>query len=474
MSDKPRPYSYDAEQSVLGAALQNMYAADEATEKLSAEDFYDRQNAEIFSAISEISHAGTPVDLVTVTEALKRRGMLDMIGGAKYLSELISAVPAPTNIRHYIDIVEDHSIRRKLIEVSESIIDMSASGKDEAGEVRHFAEKEILDIGRGGQREDFSPVGAVMNNTFKRMEELSKLGPGDVPGLTTGFSALDRVTLGLQESSLNILAARPSQGKTSLALNIALNSAFKKNAVVLVFSIEMSKSDLVLRMLSTRTGIELTELRTGRAIKEPGKATLLGEAADELAKTKLYIDDTSAIRINEIWNKSRRVKNNNEGKLDLIIVDYLQLMDVGSSAKTSARPENRQQEIATMTRMLKQLARDMECPVLVLSQLSREVERRGGKSKRPVLSDLRDSGAIEQDADLVMFIYKEELREDGSGPDIEKTRTISVAKNRNGEIDDITLGWDGRFTRFSHYNPSDDWRVGISGEDDDGAYLTEE
>ena len=402
---------------------------------------------------------GVPVDLVTVTETLKRRGMLEAIGGTRYLAELVSAVPAPGNIRHYVNIVQEHATRRRLIEVSERIIELSASGKDDAESVRNTAESEILNIGRSGQKEDYSPVGGVIGKTFDRMKELSKLGAGEVPGLTTGFKYLDNLTLGLQKSSLVILAARPSQGKTSLALNIALNAAFKKDAVVMLFSIEMSKTDLVQRMLSTRAGIELTQLRTGQAIKDSDKAVKLGEVAEELAGTKIFIDDTSSIQISEIRNKCRRVKVNNGEKLDLIIVDYLQLMDLGFSAKTSARPENRQQEISTLTRMLKQLARDMECPVLILSQLSREVERRSGN--RPVLSDLRDSGAIEQDADVVMFIYSQEDTGDGSGPDLTRTKQVSIAKNRNGEIGEVTLQWDGKYTRFSNYDASADWLVNI-------------
>ena len=467
MSERRLPNNFDAEQSVLGAALQNAYAADEATEKLREEDFFSRQHAEIFSAIAELVQDGKPVDLITVSEALRRRAALEAVGGARYLSDLVSAVPAPSSIRHYVDIVREHATRRRLIEVSEKIIELSSSGKDDADSVRNFAETEILDIGNSGQKEDYSPVGAVMGKAFERMEELSKLGAGEVPGLTTGFKELDRLTLGLQKSSLIILAARPSQGKTSLALNIALNTALKKKAVVMVFSIEMSKSDLVQRMLSTHAGIELTQLRNGHAIKDAEKAARLAEVAQELAETKVFIDDTSSIQIAEIRNKCRRVKINNDHKLDLIVVDYLQLMDIGSSAKTSSRPENRQQEISTLTRMLKQLARDMDCPVLVLSQLSREVERRSGN--KPVLSDLRDSGAIEQDADVVMFIYKEESREDGSGPDTDKTRQISIAKNRNGEIGDVILRWDGAYTRFSHYDPQADWLVNV-----DNTYQIEE
>ena len=459
MSERQLPYNNDAEQSALGAALQNAYAADEIVERLNAEDFYERRHAEIFTTISEITVAGKPVDLITVTEGLKRRGTLEAVGGARYLAELVSNVPAPSNIRHYVEIVQDHAIRRRFIEVSEGIIEMSASGRDDAEKVRDFAETEILEVGRSGQREDYSPVGAVMDGTFARMEELSKLAKGEVPGLTTGFRYLDDITLGLQKSSLIILAARPSQGKTSLAVNMAMNAAFKKDAVVLLFSIEMSKSDLVQRMLSTMTGIKLKDIRTGQAIKDTEKATLLGEAAQELAGTKIYIDDTSAIQISEIRNKCRRVQSSNNGKLDLVVVDYLQLMDIGSSMKTTAKLENRTNEIATLTRKLKQLARDMNCPVLILSQLSRLVERRSGNE--PVLSDLRDSGAIEQDADVVMFIYKEEDREDGSGPDTDKTRVISIAKNRNGEIDRVTLRWDGEFTRFANYDPKADWLVNM-------------
>ena len=459
MSERQLPFNNDAEQSALGAALQNIYAADEVAERLNAEDFYDRRHAEIFTAIAEIAVAGKPVDLITVTEALRRRGMLEAVGGARYLADLVSNVPAPKNIRHYVEIVQDHATRRRFIEVSESIIEMSSSGKDEAEKVRDYAESEILEVGRSGQREDYSPVGAVMEGTFARMEELSKLAKGEVPGLTTGFRYLDDITLGLQKSSLIILAARPSQGKTSLAVNMAMNAAFKKDAVVLLFSIEMSKSDLVQRMLSTMTGINLKDIRTGQAIKDTDKATRLGEAAEELAGTKMYIDDTSAIQITEIRNKCRRVQSSNNGKLDLIVIDYLQLMDIGSSIKTTARPENRTNEIATLTRKLKQLARDMNCPVMILSQLSRMVERRSGNE--PMLSDLRDSGAIEQDADVVMFIYKEEEKEDGSGPDVEKTRVISVAKNRNGEIDKVTLRWDGEFTRFANYDPKADWLMNV-------------
>jgi len=461
MSERTLPNSQNAEQSALGAALQNAYAADEASETLHVEDFFDRHHAEIFAAVAELKQAGTPVDLITVTEALKRRGMLEAVGGARYLTELVSVVPAPSNIRHYVDIIRENATRRRLIETSENIIDKSFSGEDDAAVVLDFAERRILEIGRSGQRADYTPINAVLSENLARMEELSKLAHGDLTGLTTGFTELDKMTLGLQPADLIILAARPGEGKTSLALNIALNAALKARAVVLVFSLEMSKSSLGLRLFSVQAEIDSKLIRNGQAIKDTAKAAKLGEAAQDIAGTKIFIDDTPAVQITEIKNKCRRLKSK-EGRLDLVVVDYLQLMDFGGSGKASSKPENRQQEIATLTRMLKQLARDLECPVLVLSQLSREVAKRS--NQKPVLSDLRESGAIEQDADIVMFIYQEHDKGDGSGPDVNLTRQLSIAKHRNGETGNITLRWLGQFTKFVNYDASADWLVNIDSQ----------
>ncbi|MDR3365243.1 MAG: replicative DNA helicase [Clostridiales Family XIII bacterium] len=458
MPEKPRPHNADAEQSVLGAALQNAYAADEAAETLGENDFFSRENAEAFAAIKELVDTGKPVDLITVAETLKRRGMLEAVGGNRYLAELVSAVPAPSNIRHYADIVREHSTRRRLIECSESIIEKAHTGEDEALAVLDYAEREILEIGRSGQKEDYYALGDVVKGNIARMEELSKLKAGELTGLTTGFKDIDKLTLGLQPSDLIILAARPGMGKTSLALNIALNAALKAQAVVMVFSLEMSRASLGQRLLSSHAEIDSMLIRSGRAVRDKNKAAKLGEAADELGKAKIVIDDTSAIQISEIKNKCRRLKAK-ESRLDLVVVDYLQLMDFGGSGKASARPENRQQEIATLSRMLKQLARDIDCPVLVLSQLSRAVEQRGGH--RPVLADLRESGAIEQDADIVMFIYQDEDRGDGDGPDVNLTRQLSIAKHRNGETAVLTLRWLGAFTKFGNYDASADWLVNM-------------
>jgi len=464
MNERELPVNRDAEQSVLGAALQNADAAFEAAETLRGEDFYSLKHASIFASIAELAQAGKPVDLVTVAEAMKRRGSLEAAGGAGYLAELMSAVPAPSSIVHYADIVREYSTRRRLIETSRNIVEKSYSGEDDAFDVLDFAEREILEIGRTRQKDDYSPVGVVLRQNLEQIEERSKLSAGELTGLTTGFKKLDDLTLGFQKSDLIILAARPSMGKTSLALNIALNAALKAKAVVMVFSLEMSRVSLGERLLSTHAEINSILLKNGQAVKDAAKAAKIGEAVKDLAETRIFIDDTSTIQISEIKNKCRRLESK-EGKLDLIIVDYLQLMDFGGSGKTSSRPENRQQEIATLTRMLKQLAREMKCPVLVLSQLSRETEKR--RSPVPILADLRESGAIEQDADVVIFIYQREDK-DGNGPDADNTRELYIAKHRNGETDTFTVRWLGQFTKFANYDRSADWltNVDIPSSDD--------
>jgi replicative DNA helicase len=285
------------------------------------------------------------------------------------------------------------------------------------------------------------------------MEELSKKNTDGLTGLTTGFPKLDHMTLGLQPSDLIVLAARPGMGKTSLALNIAANAALKADAKVMIFSLEMDELQLGMRLMAAEAMIPSDELRGGKVYRDKAKIEKLGEAQQTLSRATINIDSTSGIQISEIRNKCRRMKLK-EG-LDLVIVDYLQLMDFGGNGKNSSRPENRQQEIATLSRMLKQLAREMECPFIVLSQLSRAVEQRGGH--KPNLSDLRESGAIEQDADIVMFIYQEDEKgESDSRPDPEHTRQLYIAKHRNGETGQITLQWLGQFTKFAHYDFSED------------------
>ncbi|MDR1796210.1 MAG: replicative DNA helicase [Clostridiales Family XIII bacterium] len=451
MAERVPPHSDEAERSVLGAAIQSEAAMNEASESLLREDFYNPAHAEIFDAVTELYRAGRPADLTTLTDALRRRGMLDAVGGTVYLAELSGAVPSPSNAIVYGAIVREKAQLRKLIESAGEIISMGYSEEDAADEVIEFAEQQILAIGQRGQRGDYVPLPAVLDENFKRMEERSK-HIGELTGLPTDFRRLDEITLGLQKSDLIILAARPSMGKTSLALNIAANAARKANASVLIFSLEMNRHLLGERLLSAEARVDSKSLRDGSVLREPDKMQRIAEASEVLRNSRIHIDDNSAISIAEMKNKCRRLKAR-EG-LDLIVVDYLQLMDFGGSGRASTRPENRQQEISTLSRMLKQLARDMECPVIVLSQLSREVEKRG--SHKPILADLRESGAIEQDADVVLFIYREERDDEESGPDPETTRRLSIAKHRNGETGELTLTWAGQYTLFGDYDPSID------------------
>jgi replicative DNA helicase len=277
---------------------------------------------------------------------------------------------------------------------------------------------------------------------------------GQLLGVPTGFPKLDKITSGLQASDLIILAARPGMGKTSLALNIAMHAAKAAQAQVMIFSLEMGAVQLGNRLLASEAGVDSYEIRDGSVYKKNEDVIKIVDASETLSAASIFIDSTSGISINEIKNKCRRKKAKNG--LDLVVVDYLQLMDFGGSGKASARPENRQQEVATLSRMLKQLAREMECPFIVLSQLSRAVEQRGGH--KPVLADLRESGAIEQDADIVMFIYQKEKKDDDSEGDPEDVRRLYIAKHRNGETGEIQVRWIGKYTKFGHYNPDDDVR----------------
>jgi len=445
------PHSEEAERSVLGAAIQNEAALNEVTEMLRREDFYNPAHGDIFDALLLLSQERRAADLTTVADALKRNGTLERAGGVSYLAELSAAVPSPSNAVYYGEIVREKAKLRSLIESAGEIISQGYSEGRTADEVLEFAEQGILAIGQRGQRNDYYPLLSVLTENMHEMEVRSK-NEGRLTGLATGFDRLDEITLGLQKSDLIILAARPSMGKTSLALNIAANAAKLTNASVMIFSLEMNRHLLGERLLSSEAEVDSKQIRDGSVLRERDKVKRIEEANEVLGRSRIHIDDNSSISIAEMKNKCRRLKAT-EG-LDLIIVDYLQLMDFGGNGRASARPENRQQEISTLSRMLKQLARDMECPAVILSQLSREVEKRG--SHRPVLADLRESGAIEQDADIVLFIYQEERKEDGSGPDPETTRRISVAKHRNGETGDFTLRWVGSYTKFGPYNPADD------------------
>lgn len=455
MADRIPPHNDDAEKSVLGAIMQSKDALLDVTEILEDEDFYREENKEIFRGVLALHQEGKNVDSVTLVEELRKRKSLDMVGGLSYVHGLPSFAPTVSNAKQYAEIVAEKSTLRTLISTSTQIMDDSYMEKEDTELIVDRAERSILDIGQNRQKRDFTPIGRVLKDNLKRMEEISKM-KGDLIGLTTGFADLNDKTSGFQKSDLIILAARPSVGKTAFALNIALKAALNENAKanVMIFSLEMSKESLGQRLLSIDSRVELKRIRNGKAVSDSSDMAKLNETHERLADTNIEIDDTSGISIAEMKNKCRRMQSE-KGSLDLIIIDYLQLMTLGE------RVENRTQEVSALTRRIKQLAREMDCPVLLLSQLSREAEKRD----YPQLSDLRESGSIEQDADIVIFLSKVPLKKNKDGANgnninynkdgelekpkyVENERRVEVAKNRNGETGAFNMMWIGKHTRF--------------------------
>ena len=439
MDERIPPHSDDAERSVLGSVMQSKEALFDVLELLTPEDFYSEINKEIFSAVRELNKESSPVDALTVSEELKKRKTLEMVGGRMYVASLTTMAPSTANASAYAKIIKENAILRRLIAVSSDIVDKSYQKKTDAAHVLDYAEQGIFDIARLNQKKDFTPLKDIL---WTNMDEIDRMAgiDGSLTGLTTGFADLDARTSGLQKSDLIILAARPSMGKTAFVLNIAQNAAIKGGARVLIFSLEMSKEQLGQRLLSIDSCVELSKLKTGDLSR--GDWEDLNIAIDRLSKAEIYIDDTPGISVMEMKNKCRRLKA--EKGLDLVVVDYLQLMSV------EGKSEGRQQEVSTLSRMLKQLAREMECPVIVLSQLSRAVEQR--MDHRPQLSDLRESGAIEQDADIVMFLYRDEYYNPET---TEKPNTceVIIAKQRNGPTGSLDLAWLGKYTKFADRSP---------------------
>ena len=429
------PYSQEAEQSVLGSMLIDKEAIAAATEALIPDDFYSGVHREIYDAMLYLYEQGRPVDLITLTEVLRQRGTLEGIGAA-YISELSMIVPSTANVRYYIRIVEEKSILRRLIEASNDIIADSYDAKDEVDYILDDAEKRIFKISERQSRRDFESIKVALLEAYEKIEELSK-NRGKIIGVPTGFTDIDLMTTGLHPSDFVLIAGRPSMGKTSLAMNIAQNAAIAENIPVAIFSLEMSKDQLVQRMLSSEANVELQKIRTGEL--EDDDWLRLVQAAGPISKAPIFIDDTPGISVMEMRSKARRLKL--EHGLGMIVIDYLQLMT------GTRRAESRQQEISDISRSLKALARELEVPVVTASQLSRGPESRS--DHRPMLSDLRDSGAIEQDADLVAFLYRDEYY----NPDTEKQNIaeVIISKQRNGPTGTVELVWLGQFTKFANY-----------------------
>ncbi|WP_236909665.1 replicative DNA helicase [Clostridium sp. Cult3] len=427
------PHSLEAEQSVLGAMIINQEAINTAIEQLRPDDFYKEANKEIFKAIVELYNRNEPVDIITLSEELRRRGTLENIGGVTYLASLSGGVAISSNIKYYCDIVEEKSILRRLILSCDEIMAKSYEDSEEVNSIIEQAEKNIFDITQGRHREGFAPIKEVLLESFSKIEEMAA-HEGELTGLTTGFIDIDNKLSGMQKSDLILLAARPSMGKTALGINIATNSAIKADASVAVFSLEMSKEQLVQRMISSVSHVDLQKIISGRLDEEEWMKII--NAMAPLSQAKVFIDDTAGISLMEMKAKCRRLKI--EQGLDLIVIDYLQLMQAES------RHENRQQEISAISRGLKALAKEMECPVVALSQLSRAPELRS--DHRPILSDLRESGAIEQDADVVLFLYRDEYYNEDT--DKKNIGEVIIAKHRNGPTGTVELVWKKEFTKF--------------------------
>ena len=426
------PQSLEAEQSVLGAIMLDREALLAVLEILRPEDFYREAHRVIYRAIIDLYERNEAVDMLTVTEELRRQGLLEAAGGVAYLADLTGEVPNVAHAEYYAQMVKDAATLRSLVQAASKIIDMAMEQAQEVEQILDEAERLIFEVTGGKRRSGFAHIKDVLVQTFSHLEKISSRD-SKVTGVPT-FADLDRILSGLQPSDLIICAARPGMGKTSFCLNIAQQVAVKHKLPVAIFSLEMSKEQVVQRMLAAEAMVEQHRLRTGRLTQEDWERLI--EAAKVLGEAPIYIDDTPGISALEVRAKARRLQS--EVGLGLVVVDYLQLM------RSHRRVDNRQQEIALISRALKSLAREINVPVLVLSQLNREVEQR--QNKRPVMADLRESGAIEADADVIIFLYRPEYYD----PDTEKrgVAEVIVAKHRNGPVGTVEMAFLPEYTKF--------------------------
>ncbi len=445
ISDRVPPQSKDAEQSVLGSMMLDKEAIFAAAEVLVDRDFYSTAHQKMFSAILSLSEKGEPVDLVTLSEELQRSQCLEEIGGRSYLVTLANAVPTAANVQYHSQIVREKSILRSLIQASTEIVSRSFDAPHNIDEFLDEAERLIFEIGSRGKHQGFAPLKDVMVRTFERLEKLYDEKKG-VTGLPTGFADLDRMCFGLQNSDLIIVAARPSMGKTTLALNIAQQVAVKEKRPTAFFSMEMSREQLAQRLLCAEAQIDAQNMRRGFLSQEEWQK--LTRAVGPLSDSPLFIDDSASLSVMEVRAKARRLKA--EKGLEAIFVDYLQLM------RGFTRSESRQQELSEISRSLKALAKELNVPVLALSQLSRAVEKR--PDRRPILSDLMESGGIEANADVVLFIYREAYyNKDSEKGNIAE---ISIAKQRNGPTGLVELYFLDRFTKFANMTREPSSQIG--------------
>lgn len=426
------PQSIEAEQSVIGSMIIDKSAIVQVAERLEENDFYRDGHKIIFRAIFEMFKNDVAVDLLTLLEYLKSNDLLERAGGVTYITEVSSSVPTTANLSSYIKIVEEKSTLRKLIKASTAIIEDSYNKQGDVAKVLDQAEKKIFDIAEKRTSSDFEPLNVVLERGFLEIERLFN-NRGEITGVGSGIKDLDAKTSGFQKGDMVLIAARPSMGKTTFALNIAENAALREGKSVVIFSLEMSKEQLAYKLLCSEANVDMLKLRTGTLEDQDWEN--IARATGPLSKAKIYIDDTAGVSVMEMRSKCRKLKM--EYGIDLILIDYLQLMSGSSS-------ENRQQEVSEISRSIKALAKEMQCPVIALSQLSRAPEQRA--DHRPMLSDLRESGSIEQDADVVMFLYRDEYYNKES-----EDRGVAeciIAKQRNGPVGTVKMAWLGQFSRF--------------------------
>jgi len=441
MAEKNLPNNIEAEQAVLGCAFLSKYALQKVTEELRREDFYLESHAKIYDAMQEMMESHTAIDVMTLTEKLRNKGTLSQVGNVEYLAEVLNSVPTAANVEEYIKIVREKAVLRRLIEEATSIITDAYTMEEDVNEVLDNAEKKILMVAKNRKSSEFQKIQDVLYRAQSNLERLAE-NNSEITGISTGFYQLDKLTSGFHENELIIIAARPAMGKTAFALNLAVNMSRNSNKAVAIFNMEMSAEQLIMRMLSSAGQVDGYKLRNGRLEHNDWKR--INEGISQLADTNIFIDDTSGQTIGEIRAKCRRLAASDSG-LAAVVIDYLQLIQ--GSAKYSG---NRVQEVSEISRALKTMAMELGVPVIALAQLSRAVEAR--EDKRPLMSDLKESGSIEQDADIVGFLYRDDYyNKEARREDFTSISELIIAKHRNGSTDTIELLFKKNTSTFVNY-----------------------
>lgn len=441
MAERKLPQNLEAEMAVLGCSFLTNYALDKVCEELDSDMFISEPNRRIFDAIKSLHQSKIPLDSATVKNEIEKKGSINLIGGIEYLSEVIDSVITAANVDYYIDIVREKALRRKLIDVTNTITSSAYDEEENTNDLIDDAERKIFSVTKARKAGEFKTIGEVMRSTQQELERLAK-NQNEITGIPSGFYDLDKLTSGFHPNELIILAARPAMGKTAFGLNLAVNAAQKTDKAVAIFNMEMSAEQLALRMIAAAGGIEQNKLKTGRLEHNDWKK--VNEAMSELGDTNLYIEDSSGMTISEIRAKCRRLATQEKG-LGLVVIDYLQL--ITGSTKYEG---NRQQEVSEISRSLKTMAMELKIPVIALAQLSRSVELR--ENKRPIMSDLRESGSIEQDADIVAFLYRDDYynKPAGDSSNVSITELI-IGKHRNGGTGTIELLFERDMSNFRNY-----------------------